>query len=75
MDIGGWACSLTEISFSRVTVFVFSCQTAEEIEQLTVDEDLNDIERAVYLLRWVPKVRSNHGAVVGFCVLNLLGED
>lgn len=28
-----------------------SCQTAEEIDQLTVDEDLNDIERAVYLLR------------------------
>uniref|UniRef100_A0A8C2WX02 Protein phosphatase 4, regulatory subunit 4 n=1 Tax=Cyclopterus lumpus TaxID=8103 RepID=A0A8C2WX02_CYCLU len=25
-------------------------QTAEEIDQLTVDEDLNDIERAVYLL-------------------------
>lgn len=31
--------------------FVVFCQTAEEIEQLTVDEDLNDIERAVYLLR------------------------
>ncbi|XP_011610127.2 serine/threonine-protein phosphatase 4 regulatory subunit 4 isoform X1 [Takifugu rubripes] len=27
-----------------------SLKTAEEIEQLTVDEDLNDIERAVYLL-------------------------
>lgn len=26
-------------------------QTAEEIDKLTVDEDLNDIERAVYLLR------------------------
>ena len=26
-------------------------QTAEEIEKLTVDEDLNDIERAVFLLR------------------------
>ncbi|MEQ2300827.1 hypothetical protein AMECASPLE_029860 [Ameca splendens] len=25
-------------------------QTAEEIDQLTVDEDLNDVERAVYLL-------------------------
>lgn len=32
-------------------VCVVSCQTAEEIDQLTVDEDLNDIERAVYLLR------------------------
>lgn len=31
--------------------FCFSHQTAEEIDQLTVDEDLNDIERAVYLLR------------------------
>ncbi|KAF3703294.1 Serine/threonine-protein phosphatase 4 regulatory subunit 4 [Channa argus] len=30
--------------------FVVLCQTAEEIDQLTVDEDLNDIERAVYLL-------------------------
>ncbi|KAG7233586.1 hypothetical protein INR49_006861 [Caranx melampygus] len=30
--------------------FCVSCQTAEEIDQLTVDEDLNDIERAVYLL-------------------------
>uniref|UniRef100_A0A3P8Q8Q9 Protein phosphatase 4, regulatory subunit 4 n=1 Tax=Astatotilapia calliptera TaxID=8154 RepID=A0A3P8Q8Q9_ASTCA len=30
--------------------FCFSHQTAEEIDQLTVDEDLNDIERAVYLL-------------------------
>lgn len=33
---------------------MFSCfffQTAEEIDQLTVDEDLNDVERAVYLLR------------------------
>lgn len=29
------------------------CQTAEEIDQLTVDEDLNDVERAVYLLRCV----------------------
>lgn len=57
-----------------VTVSVFPCQTAEEIEQLTVDEDLNDIERAVYLLRWVPQVRSNQGAAVGFCVLNLLGS-
>ena len=28
-----------------------SFQTAEEIDQLTVDEDLNDIERAIYLLR------------------------
>lgn len=28
-----------------------SLKTAEEIDQLTVDEDLNDIERAVYLLR------------------------
>ncbi|XP_053193278.1 serine/threonine-protein phosphatase 4 regulatory subunit 4 [Scomber japonicus] len=27
-----------------------SLKTAEEIDQLTVDEDLNDIERAVYLL-------------------------
>ncbi|XP_005951591.1 serine/threonine-protein phosphatase 4 regulatory subunit 4 isoform X1 [Haplochromis burtoni] len=27
-----------------------SVKTAEEIDQLTVDEDLNDIERAVYLL-------------------------
>lgn len=54
---------------SRVTVFVFPCQTAEEIEQLTVDEDLNDIERAVYLLRWVLQVRSNQGAAVLFmCV-------
>uniref|UniRef100_A0A8C1JVM0 Protein phosphatase 4, regulatory subunit 4 n=1 Tax=Cyprinus carpio TaxID=7962 RepID=A0A8C1JVM0_CYPCA len=26
-------------------------KTAEEIDKLTVDEDLNDIERAVYLLR------------------------
>uniref|UniRef100_A0A3B5KUF3 Protein phosphatase 4, regulatory subunit 4 n=1 Tax=Xiphophorus couchianus TaxID=32473 RepID=A0A3B5KUF3_9TELE len=25
-------------------------RTAEEIDQLTVDEDLNDVERAVYLL-------------------------
>lgn len=33
----------------RLCVFFF--QTAEEIEKLTVDEDLNDIERAVYLLR------------------------
>ncbi|XDV42197.1 hypothetical protein PO909_010905 [Leuciscus waleckii] len=28
-----------------------SLKTAEEIDKLTVDEDLNDIERAVYLLR------------------------
>lgn len=34
-----------------LTVLSVSCQTAEEIDQLTVDEDLNDIERAVYLLR------------------------
>ncbi|KTF75261.1 hypothetical protein cypCar_00032819 [Cyprinus carpio] len=27
-----------------------SLKTAEEIDKLTVDEDLNDIERAVYLL-------------------------
>lgn len=33
--------------------FDVSCQTAEEIDQLTVDEDLNDVERAVYLLRCV----------------------
>ncbi|TKS65081.1 Serine/threonine-protein phosphatase 4 regulatory subunit 4 [Collichthys lucidus] len=35
---------------SLKNMFVVSCQTAEEIDQLTVDEDLNDIERAVYLL-------------------------
>ncbi|MEQ2179644.1 hypothetical protein GOODEAATRI_027296 [Goodea atripinnis] len=28
-----------------------SLKTAEEIDQLTVDEDLNDVERAVFLLR------------------------
>uniref|UniRef100_A0A803U0U6 Uncharacterized protein n=1 Tax=Anolis carolinensis TaxID=28377 RepID=A0A803U0U6_ANOCA len=28
-----------------------SLKTPEEIERLTVDEELNDIERAVYLLR------------------------
>lgn len=38
---------------SCLTAFVVFCQTAEEIDQLTVDEDLNDIERAVYLLRCV----------------------
>lgn len=38
-------------AFSPLNMFVVSCQTAEEIDQLTVDEDLNDIERAVYLLR------------------------
>uniref|UniRef100_A0A8C0QS19 Uncharacterized protein n=1 Tax=Chelonoidis abingdonii TaxID=106734 RepID=A0A8C0QS19_CHEAB len=29
-----------------------SLKTPEEIERLTVDEELNDIERAVYLLRY-----------------------
>lgn len=40
------------IDTEALCVCVF-CQTAEEIDQLTVDEDLNDIERAVYLLRCV----------------------
>lgn len=39
------------------TLLYVSCQTAEEIDQLTVDEDLNDVERAVYLLRFVCEVR------------------
>lgn len=30
-------------------------QTPEEIERLTVDEELSDIERAVYLLRYFLK--------------------
>lgn len=28
-------------------------QSVEELEKLTVDEHLSDIERSVYLLRWV----------------------
>ncbi|XP_057395144.1 serine/threonine-protein phosphatase 4 regulatory subunit 4-like isoform X2 [Balaenoptera acutorostrata] len=32
-----------------------SLKTPEEIERLTVDEDLSDIERAVYLLRYFIK--------------------
>ncbi|XP_035581877.1 serine/threonine-protein phosphatase 4 regulatory subunit 4-like [Zalophus californianus] len=32
-----------------------SLKTPEEIERLTVDEDLSDIERAVYLLRYCSK--------------------
>ncbi|XP_041814391.1 serine/threonine-protein phosphatase 4 regulatory subunit 4 isoform X2 [Chelmon rostratus] len=34
-----------------------SLKTAEEIDQLTVDEDLNDIERAVYLLNMGQEVQ------------------
>lgn len=34
-------------------IFFFAFQTAEEIERLTVDEKLNDVDRAVYLLRYV----------------------
>uniref|UniRef100_A0A3Q2D9X4 Protein phosphatase 4, regulatory subunit 4 n=1 Tax=Cyprinodon variegatus TaxID=28743 RepID=A0A3Q2D9X4_CYPVA len=34
-----------------------SLKTAEEIDQLTVDEDLNDVERAVYLLSFGQEVQ------------------
>uniref|UniRef100_A0A673AF96 Protein phosphatase 4, regulatory subunit 4 n=1 Tax=Sphaeramia orbicularis TaxID=375764 RepID=A0A673AF96_9TELE len=34
-----------------------SLKSAEEIDQLTVDEDLNDIERAVYLLSFGQEVQ------------------
>ncbi|KAM7396060.1 hypothetical protein PAMA_007369 [Pampus argenteus] len=40
---------LQELAFSERPIRR-SLKTAEEIDQLTVDEDLNDIERAVYLL-------------------------
>ena len=35
------------------SLFFILLQSAEEIERLTVDEQLSDIERAVYLLRYV----------------------
>ncbi|KAM7368459.1 hypothetical protein PAMP_014673 [Pampus punctatissimus] len=41
---------LQELAFSERPIRR-SLKTTEEIDQLTVDEDLNDIERAVYLLR------------------------
>ncbi|KAG1964526.1 serine/threonine-protein phosphatase 4 regulatory subunit [Pimephales promelas] len=48
---------ITFISFCIKALCLVKCrscfphlQTAEEIDKLTVDEDLNDIERAVYLL-------------------------
>ena len=39
--------------FKRLFVFIrsFDFQSTEELERLTVDEKLTDIERAVYLLR------------------------
>ena len=50
-----WWCEGAETLTQTETysdMFTVSLQSAEEIDQLTVDEDLNDIERAVYLLRW-----------------------
>uniref|UniRef100_A0A3B4WA86 Protein phosphatase 4 regulatory subunit 4 n=1 Tax=Seriola lalandi dorsalis TaxID=1841481 RepID=A0A3B4WA86_SERLL len=41
---------LQELAFIERPIRRSLKQTAEEIDQLTVDEDLNDIERAVYLL-------------------------
>ncbi|XP_072895285.1 serine/threonine-protein phosphatase 4 regulatory subunit 4-like [Hemitrygon akajei] len=41
---------LQELSFIERPVRRY-LKTPEEIERLTVDEELNDIERAVYLLR------------------------
>uniref|UniRef100_A0A673AG79 Protein phosphatase 4, regulatory subunit 4 n=1 Tax=Sphaeramia orbicularis TaxID=375764 RepID=A0A673AG79_9TELE len=42
---------------SIAVLFVCLFQSAEEIDQLTVDEDLNDIERAVYLLSFGQEVQ------------------
>jgi hypothetical protein len=38
-----------------VELLYFHFQSSEELEELTVDEQLSDIERAVYLLRYVLK--------------------
>ncbi|VFV18142.1 serine threonine-protein phosphatase 4 [Lynx pardinus] len=40
----------TAMGMLPLTLPVYGCNTPEEIERLTVDEDLSDIERAVYLL-------------------------
>uniref|UniRef100_A0A4W5NL25 Protein phosphatase 4 regulatory subunit 4 n=1 Tax=Hucho hucho TaxID=62062 RepID=A0A4W5NL25_9TELE len=47
-----------------------SLKTAEEIEKLTVDEDLNDIERAVYLLRMTIAEKGKGQHLLQFQLLN-----
>lgn len=41
------------VSTNGLANIAFLRQSQEEIERLTVDENLDDIERAVLLLRWV----------------------